>query len=331
MNTSTSASWLITNNSDVDQLCLSYQSILPSTVRVYFIVAFATSGTMGTLLNTFLIYLFVRWNQLRKGGNKLFFSIAVADHLVTSFYSISKILQMTHVDSCVLQQMGKYDKGLLLISSTSIVVVSNIYYRRLKTFRRYHWLLRDDKPSYNAYIVVCWCSPIIIILTSFISKLMGLVVSCTLFLVYYSVYVVSYNLVVKQLFEQYKAAKTLDMAKLDRVIVSTKFKRASELIGLLMITTFFLSLPSLLVTISQLMLVVSGEHTRQLHISYLEGVGQICIITSAAVTPFICLRKHIDIRKACRKSFACKHRVFIRRAMRYRSGNKVTPMRELDS
>ena len=108
-------------------------------------------------------------------------------------------------------------------------------------------------------------------------------------------------MVVKELLSHYKRAKVLDMAKIDRIIVSTKFKKASELIGLLMVTNFVLSLPLCLSVTSNLLMDLSGETTKQRHTSIMSAIAQLCYVINSALSPVICLKKHLDIKRASKK------------------------------
>eukprot|EP00111_Clytia_hemisphaerica_P008123 TCONS_00023692-protein len=85
--------------------CISFMSILSSESKIFFYIFLIGFGVFGTLLNAYVLYLMVRFEELRKGGNKLFFSMFVADFLVTSFFVVTKLLQMYFSDLCSVNKL----------------------------------------------------------------------------------------------------------------------------------------------------------------------------------------------------------------------------------
>lgn len=295
-----------TQHDDYRYCRLSYMSALPQSSKVKFTVFFAIVGITGTLLNTYLFYLFARWPEIRKtGGNKLFMSMTLANNLVTSIFALSKILQIQFPQHCAINLLGVFNTGLLIVSSTSITAIGIIYYSRLKKFRKYHWLTPGDEPNYICYIMVCWLSPLFIIMPYFLSTMITILVFLALLIAYNVVFMITYNMVVKELLEHYKRARVLDMARLDRVIVSTKFKKASELIGLLMITSFLASLPLMLSLTSNLLLTFTKEPLKQKHTSLISASAQLVSVLNAALVPLVCLYKHMDVKRVCKKTLNC--------------------------
>ena len=59
--------------------------------------------------------------------------------------------------------VGSYSPSLFIISGTCLALLSIIYYRRLKQFRKFHWLVRKDEPNYIFFILLCWCSPLLVV------------------------------------------------------------------------------------------------------------------------------------------------------------------------
>ena len=299
----------IYNSSQHDnyQDCLS-TGVSPSSVftevhKTQFTVFFSCVGITGTLLNSFQFYLFVRWRKLRKnGGNKLFMSMTLANSLVTSLFVIIKLLRMQYPGHCAVKKLYLFSISLLIVSSTSIAAIALIYYDRLKKFKKFHWLTRSDEPNYTKYILVCWLSPLLVISPFFLSTFFAILLLLVLLLSYNIVFMVTYNLVVKELLEHYRRARVLDMGRLDRVIVSTKFKKASELIGLLMITSFLASLPNMLSLTSKLLLTFTNEPLEQKHTSLISASGQLASVLNAALVPFVCFQKHMDVKRVCKKT-----------------------------
>ena len=297
---------------------LSYMSALPQAGKSQFTVLFACVGIIGTILNTCLFYLFARWSELRKnGGNKLFMSMTLANSLVTSVFAISKILQIQFPHHCAINLLGVFNSSLLIVSSTSITAIAIIYYSRLKKFRKYHWLTPADEPNYVRYIVICWLSPLFVILPYFLSTMITILCFLALQIAYDIIFMITYNMVVKELLEHYRRARVLDMARLDRVIVSTKFKKASELIGLLMITSFLATLPMMLSLTSNFLLTLTKEPLKQKHTSLISAAAQFLSVLNAAFVPLVCLYKHMDVKRFCKKTLNCN--LFRRR-------NRVRPI-----
>lgn len=279
----------------------------PEIAQIFFTGLFCMFGLVGSSVNGISIYLFIRWGLLRRSINKLYFSLFISGLLISTVFTLMKLLQIHLKENCGITTFGRYVAVLIPVSTTNVAAISYAQYKHLKSVHTFNAFVQ--KPDTLWLLLISWCSPIVLILSLAISMLVLMVVGFVFLLGYFIVFFLCYRMVISQLLRQYKQGRDLTLSREERANVCTLHKESTELIGLIMLNAVVCTLPMFVFLVSVILLEATEKPIVQPHTAVQAGTAQLFFVINSCLNVILCFYKHRDLKKAAMKSRRSRNKV----------------------